>query len=150
MPFQLEVNLGDVHTLDKLGIPENTDIKRRLLVEDSGKSSTVAFFYFDFKAKDGNALDTALRRMVLRLSAQSPYPYSALNKQYRLSHGQGLPNYQDLQSIFKELLRDLGRTYIVLDALDECPDTEFGQLMNLISTLRGCTSGAFLAIGTVV
>jgi hypothetical protein len=50
-----------------------------------------------------------------------------------------LPSYQDLQRILKELLRDLGRTYIVLDALDECKETELGQLMDLIAMLRGWT-----------
>ncbi|KAF7351466.1 Ankyrin repeat protein [Mycena sanguinolenta] len=110
------------------------------LFEDFGKSSAVAFFYFDFKAKDSNAVETAMRRIVLQISAQSPHPYKTLDEQYRLSRGQALPSYQELLRLLKELLRELGRTYIIFDALDECPDTEFGWLMDLISALRGWSS----------
>jgi hypothetical protein len=45
------------------------------LFADFQKSSAVAFFYFDFKAKDRNVVETALRRIILQLSAQSPHPY---------------------------------------------------------------------------
>ncbi|KAJ7723733.1 hypothetical protein DFH07DRAFT_1067168 [Mycena maculata] len=109
------------------------------LFADLGKASAVAFFYFDFKAKDGNTVETALRRIVLQLSAQSPHPFRALDKQYNLSKGQALPNYQDLQRILKELLEQLGRVYIILDALDECPDTELAQLITLLTMLREWT-----------
>ncbi|KAJ7669088.1 ankyrin repeat-containing domain protein [Mycena rosella] len=80
----------------------------------------IAFFYFDFKDKEGQAIDSALQRILLQLSAQSPHPYSALEKQYILmSHGQTLPAYEDLLKILEELLLEIGRTYIVLDALDD-------------------------------
>ncbi|KAJ6487633.1 ankyrin repeat-containing domain protein [Mycena sanguinolenta] len=106
------------------------------LFEDFNKSSAVAFFYFDFKAKDSNAVETALRRIVLQMSAQSPHPHRTLDKQYQLSRGQALPNYRELLRLLQELLRELGRTYIIFDALDECPETEFRRLMELISMLR--------------
>jgi hypothetical protein len=109
------------------------------LFSDLGTSSAVAFFYFDFKDKEGQAVETALRRIVLQLSAQSLHPYSALDKQYNLSKGQTLPSYQDLQHVFEELLRAQRRTYIVLDALDECKESELVQLMDLISMLREWT-----------
>ncbi|KAF7351435.1 Ankyrin repeat protein [Mycena sanguinolenta] len=115
-------------------------ISDQQLFEDFGKSSAVAFFYFDFKAKDSKAVETALRRIVLQLSAQSPHPYRTLDKQYHLSRGQALPNYRELLRLMKDLLRELGRTYIIFDALDESPDTEFRRLMDLISALRAWDS----------
>ncbi|KAJ7252185.1 ankyrin repeat-containing domain protein [Mycena rebaudengoi] len=115
-------------------------IEDQQLFLDLGKSSAVAFFYFDFKAKDENAVETALRRMLLQLSAQAPAPYNSLNQEYHLSRGQALPNYQVLLRLLRELLRELGRTYIILDALDECPGTEFRRLMALISELRAWKS----------
>ncbi|KAJ7760101.1 hypothetical protein DFH07DRAFT_771988 [Mycena maculata] len=81
----------------------------------------------------------ALRRITLQLSAQSPFPYRALNKYYMLSSGQTLPSYEDLHCVLQQLLRELGRTYIVLDALDECNDNDFEQLVRLGSTLRAWT-----------
>ncbi|KAJ7445585.1 ankyrin repeat-containing domain protein [Mycena latifolia] len=105
-------------------------------LEDSPPPA-IAFFYFDFKHNEGPAVDTALRRIVLQLSAQSPHLYRALEKQYTLLNGQTLPTYRDLVKVLKELLRELGRTYIVLDALDECKNTDLESLLDLISTLRG-------------
>ncbi|KAJ7212343.1 ankyrin repeat-containing domain protein [Mycena rebaudengoi] len=107
------------------------------LSNDLGKSSAVAFFYFDFKDKEGHVVERALRRIVLQLSAGSPFHYRALEGQYKLSNGQTLPTYQDLRRILGELLRELGRTYFILDALDECPDTEQAQLVDFILTLHG-------------
>ncbi|KAJ7646425.1 ankyrin repeat-containing domain protein [Mycena polygramma] len=108
----------------------------RELFEDLGKSCAVAFFYFDFKAKESQTVETALRRIVLQLSAQSPYRYRALNKHFNISKGQTLPSYHDLRSVLEELLGELQRTYILFDALDECQDLEINQLVDLISMLR--------------
>lgn len=84
-------------------------------------------------------MEAALRRIVLQLSAQSPHPYRALEKHYNLSKGQTLPSYQELLLVLKEVLQELRHTYLVLDALDECQETELGQLMDMVSTLRSWT-----------
>ncbi|KAF7341135.1 Ankyrin repeat protein [Mycena venus] len=114
-----------------------TDTK---LFEDETKNPpAVAFFYFNFRNNDTQNVEIMLRRIVLQLSAASPHPYRILNDQYKLSSGQRLPSYQELVEILKQLLRDLGRTYIVLDALDECDAAEFDQLVGLVATLRPWT-----------
>ncbi|KAF8193068.1 hypothetical protein K438DRAFT_1674666, partial [Mycena galopus ATCC 62051] len=99
----------------------------------------VAFFYFDFRDREAQSVEIALRRIVLQLSAQSPYPYRTLDNQYRLSRGQKLPSYQDLCKMLRELLDELGRTYIILDALDECADGDSSRLVSLISELNAWT-----------
>ncbi|KAJ7127801.1 ankyrin repeat-containing domain protein [Mycena epipterygia] len=114
-------------------------IDDRKFLKEMGKSSAVAFFYFDFKNKESHAVESALRRIILQLSAQAPNRYRALDKHYSLSSGQALPTYQDLQDILKELLLELGRTYIVLDGLDECQDIELIKLVDLISMLWSWT-----------
>ncbi|KAJ7759408.1 ankyrin repeat-containing domain protein [Mycena maculata] len=53
-----------------------------------------------------------------------------------LNHGQTLPSYEDLHDILRQLLRELGQTYIILDALDKCDDNEFVPLVDLVSALR--------------
>ncbi|KAJ7458853.1 ankyrin repeat-containing domain protein [Mycena latifolia] len=108
-------------------------------LRNSNPPPAVAFFYFDFKDNEGQAVESALRRIILQLSAQSPHPYSALDKQYQICDGQTLPTYQDLLKLLKELLLELGRTYIVLDALDECKEVDLGQLLDFISVLRSWT-----------
>ncbi|KAF7330705.1 Pfs domain-containing protein [Mycena sanguinolenta] len=102
-------------------------------------SCAVSFFYFDFRNKETQSLEIALRRLLLQLSAQSPCPYKTLDKQYKLSAGQKLPSYQDLVSLLLKLLHELGRTYVVLDALDECDSTNFEQLVGLVSQLKAWT-----------
>ncbi|KAJ7770952.1 hypothetical protein DFH07DRAFT_914759 [Mycena maculata] len=108
------------------------------LLEHGDKPScpAVAFFYFDFRNKEAQSIEIALRRIVLQLSAHSPDPYRALHNHYELSNGQKLPGYEDLCKVLQQLFRELGRTYIVLDALDECDDGDFSQLVDLVSMLR--------------
>ncbi|KAJ7788200.1 hypothetical protein B0H14DRAFT_3577622 [Mycena olivaceomarginata] len=97
----------------------------------------VAFFYFDFRNPDRQSTEIALRRVVLQLSAQSPEKYETLNEEYELSEGQTLPNFEELLVILEKILRELGRTYIILDGLDECDDYE--QVTELVSRLRDWT-----------
>lgn len=108
-------------------------------VEDSPPPPAVAFIYFDFQDKGSQNVEIALRRIVLQLSAQSPHPYRALDKQYASTKGQTLPTSQDLLKVLQQLLREIGRTYIVFDALDECEDRDVEQLLNFIATLRRWT-----------
>ncbi|KAJ7127814.1 hypothetical protein C8R44DRAFT_733235 [Mycena epipterygia] len=110
--------------------------------EEMGKSSGIAFFYFDFKSKGGHAVGIALQQIFLQLSAQALNGYGALDKHYRFSgEEQMLPTYQDLVEVFKELLLELEHTYIILDALDECPDIELNELVQLVSMLGSWTEG---------
>ncbi|KAJ6527962.1 hypothetical protein DFH09DRAFT_1413883 [Mycena vulgaris] len=111
----------------------------RRLLGTRGKSSAVAFFYFDFNFKQGQPVETALRRLILQLSAQSPDPYTALDEWWNSSSGQTFPNYKALHEILEQLLRGLGHTYIVLDALDECEQGQNKLLIDLISKLRQWT-----------
>jgi hypothetical protein len=115
--------------------------KEKLIKAEIEKSPSlaVAFFYFDFRNKEAQSVETALRRIVLQLSAHSPTPHKALDDHYESSNGQKLPSYEELCEILRHLIRQLGRTYIVLDALDECDEGDFNQLVDLISMLRDWT-----------
>ncbi|KAF7349523.1 Pfs domain-containing protein [Mycena sanguinolenta] len=101
----------------------------------------VAFFYFDFRNKEAQSVETALRRIVLQLSAQSLHPYKTLDKHWNLSKGQQLPSYQDLVSLLLNLLHELGQTYVVLDALDECNTSHFNKLVDLVCDLKNKAKG---------
>ncbi|KAF7349543.1 Ankyrin repeat-containing domain protein [Mycena sanguinolenta] len=96
----------------------------------------VAFFYFDFRTKETQSPEIALRRLILQLSAEVPHPYKTLDEHYNLLNGQKLPNYQDLVSLLLKLFKQLQRTYIVLDALDECDSSNFQQLVGLVAKLK--------------
>ncbi|KAJ7279596.1 hypothetical protein C8J57DRAFT_1221250 [Mycena rebaudengoi] len=100
-------------------------------------TAAVGYFYFDFRDDKKQLVDTMLRSVVFQLSGQSLDPYAALNSQYeKLSQGQTLPTTQDLLGILDRLLLEFRRTYIVLDALDECRETDLQDLVELLSKLR--------------
>ncbi|KAJ7112573.1 ankyrin repeat-containing domain protein [Mycena epipterygia] len=104
----------------------------------TANTSAVAYFYFDFRNEQNQLVEVMLRSIILQLSAQSPNTYMVLDQQYNLSSGQTLPTYQNLLDILDKLLLDLGSTYIVLDALDEC--NEHDLLVQFILLLRGWSS----------
>jgi hypothetical protein len=111
----------------------------KLFKHEGRAPPAVAFFYFDCRTKDTQNVEMALRRMILQLSAQSPHPYRLLDDWYELLNGQVLPSYQDLHLIFQQIIRELSRTYIILDALDECDDGDFNRLVDLVLSLRQWT-----------
>ncbi|KAJ6579737.1 ankyrin repeat-containing domain protein [Mycena vulgaris] len=110
------------------------DEDKRLVkkLESPRPAPALVYFYFDFSNKETQDVEIALRRIILQLSDQCPHPDRSLDEHY--AGRQTLPSYKDLQKILPVLLRELGRTYIVLDGLDECDD--YDCLVDLISTLR--------------
>jgi hypothetical protein len=79
-----------------------------------------------------------LHSIILRLSAQSPSPYSALVRLYKSSDGQSLPTYNNLLNIVDELLSEYEHAYIILDALDECNEPH--RLAQFVSRLQDWTN----------
>lgn len=109
----------------------------RGLFHQRQETTAVAYFYFDFRDETAQRVKIMLRSIILQLSAQSPNPYSALNRQYNFSQGQSLPTYDNLLGILDELLSEFEHTYIVLDALDECNERD--RLVQFILRLQGWT-----------
>ncbi|KAJ6503020.1 ankyrin repeat-containing domain protein [Mycena vulgaris] len=102
-------------------------------LESPRPAPALAYFYFDFNNTETQDVEIALRRIILQLSDQCPHPDRCLDEHY--AGRQTLPSYKDLhEKILPVLLRELGRTYIVLDGLDECDD--YDGLVDLISTFR--------------
>ncbi|KAF7340364.1 p-loop containing nucleoside triphosphate hydrolase [Mycena venus] len=95
-------------------------------------STAIAYFYFDFTDLDKQSVENALRRLVLQLSRQSPVPYATLAQHYDSCKGQTVPTYLELLVILEKLLRILGRTYLVLDALNECKTEDHDRVVHLI------------------
>ncbi|KAJ7608804.1 hypothetical protein FB45DRAFT_380535 [Roridomyces roridus] len=103
--------------------------------QNKSKTIGVAFFYFDFKNKRSHQVLEALQDLILQLSAQSPHPYQTLHQLYvELNDGRTLPTYENLLKVLKNLLQELGQTYVVLDALDECQEPE--KLVKLVMEMQ--------------
>jgi hypothetical protein len=88
--------------------------------------ASLAYFYFDFRDIDKQNLRNLLPSLLIQLSAQSDLCCDTLSQLYS-AHKRGVEKPSDYAMIecLKEMvaLEGLGPTYIILDALDECPVT---------------------------
>jgi hypothetical protein len=84
----------------------------------------MAYFYFDFRDVDKQKLRNLLPSLLIQLSARSDPCCDILSRLYS-SHDRGVqkPSDRDMVECLKEMLalEAPGPTYIILDALDECP-----------------------------
>jgi hypothetical protein len=86
----------------------------------------MAYFYFDFRDVDKQKLSDLLPSLLSQLSARSDPCCDVLSRLY-FSHDRGVrkPNNRAMVECLQEMLNleAQGPTYIIMDALDECPTT---------------------------
>ena len=86
----------------------------------------MAYFYFDFRDVDKQKLCNVLPSLLIQLSARSDACCDKLSQLY-FAHDRGVrrPSDRAMVECLKEMLvlEGQGPTYIILDALDECPVT---------------------------
>jgi hypothetical protein len=86
----------------------------------------MAYFYFDFRDVDKQNLRNLLQSLLLQLSAQSDPCFKILSELHS-KHDRGVrkPSERDMVKCLKKMLRleKQAPTYIIMDALDECPIT---------------------------
>ena len=96
-----------------------------MALRDTGKAS-MAYFYFDFRDVDKQRLYNLLPSLLIQLSARSDLRCDSLSRLYS-SHDCGVQKPSDRAMI--DCLKGMlsleaeGPTYIIMDALDECPIT---------------------------
>ena len=96
-----------------------------MALRDAGTAS-MAYFYFDFRDVDKQRLHNLLPCLLIQLSARSDPCCDLLSRLYS-AHDRGAQKPSDRAMVvcLKEMLilNAQGPTYIILDALDECPKT---------------------------
>ena len=88
--------------------------------------AVMAYFYFDFRDLDKQTCHDLLLSLVFQLSTRSGPCCDILHRVYEThEHGTRQPNDDTLKACLKEMLRlpGQGPIFIVMDALDECPDS---------------------------
>jgi hypothetical protein len=86
----------------------------------------MAYFYFDFRDVNKQKLGNLLPSLLIQLSARSESCCDILSRLYSLhDRGEREPRERAMVECLKEMLtvEVQGPTYIILDALDECPIT---------------------------
>jgi hypothetical protein len=87
--------------------------------------ATLAYYYFDFRDVKKQDCYGLLSSLVLQLSAESDSCYNILSRLYSDNmDGMREPDIDSLKECMKDLLKlpGQGPIYIIVDALDECPN----------------------------
>jgi hypothetical protein len=108
-----------------MAMASSTIIEDINTMRKSGLAS-LAFFYCDFREEEKKDLRGLVSSLLVQLCHQSD-SYSAILSKFHSEHQNGSQQPRDdaLVQCLKELLKFPGQApiYLVLDALDECPDT---------------------------
>jgi hypothetical protein len=87
--------------------------------------ATMAYYYFDFRDVKKQDCYGLLSSLISQLSAESDSCYDILSRLYS-DNGRGIqkPDIDELKECMTDILRlpGQGPIYIVVDALDECPN----------------------------
>ena len=87
--------------------------------------ATMAYYYFDFRDDKKQDYDGLLSSLILQLSVESDSCYNILSQLYSdNSRGFRKPSIDALKNCLRDMLSlpGQGPIYIIVDALDECPN----------------------------
>lgn len=93
-----------------------------------------AYFYFDFNDPDKRTVEGMLRCMVNKLCLYYPtrLPTTVEELYKQCDEGNQRPGKEGLIKVLLSLLKSQNRTYLILDALDECIRSERDKLFDVI------------------
>jgi ankyrin repeat domain-containing protein 50 len=115
----------------------STIIERIINSCASNPPDQCAHFYFEFNEK--RTVDTMLRSIIVQLCKRKKKMPSELHQIYeQYENGLRPPELTNLMEIFSMLLTNTHRTYLILDALDECPmGSDKEDLLKVIRKMVG-------------
>ena len=105
--------------------------------------ASLSFFYCDFRDEEKTGLRGLLSSLLAQLCHQSD-PYCNILSKFYSEHAEGLrrPSDDELVECLKDLINfpGLAPVYLVVDALDECPNTSAvpssrAEVLNLLKEL---------------
>ena len=113
-----------------------------MALRDAGLGLT-AFYYFDFRSTAKQDVRGLLSSVLVQLCAKSDPCYEILSRLYSTyDNGSRLPDDKALVKCLKDMLqlREQPLIYLIVDALDECPNTSGvvtprERVLNLIEDL---------------
>ncbi|SRR6266702_2487518 len=129
--------------LGNLRLPSSSAIIQKVTTLYEAGLASVAYFYFDFRDIDKRSRRNLLPSLLVQLSARSDPFCDVLSRLYT-AHDDGArqPSDSALMHCLKDMLTlpDQGPVYLILDALDECPNTSGvpslrEQVLNLVKDL---------------
>ncbi|OCK83144.1 ankyrin [Lepidopterella palustris CBS 459.81] len=104
------------------------------LVSDQKSKKAVAYYYFNYQSWTPISLMlTTLLKQLARRQASIPEPVLQM---WKLHKSGGLPALKDIIATFLATCGHFDVTFIVLDALDECSDQNWRDLLQVLRALR--------------
>jgi hypothetical protein len=87
--------------------------------------TAVGYFYFDFNDVEKQSSRKAIRSLLFQFTHQVPDGLQGLEHLYqKCGSGQQQPAEEAIHSLFQDVMGQIASKYIILDALDECTDSE--------------------------
>ena len=115
----------------------STAIQQVFRKKGADRNIDVGFFYFTFNDETKQDESALLRTLLLQLSGQLSESQNALSRLYDSSKN-AVPPPEILLSHFHDLVQNFNQVYILLDALDECPQSHHREhVLNSIDRIRG-------------
>jgi hypothetical protein len=108
-----------------------------LLCQQEGSLNAVVFSYFDFQDASYQLPDTLLRVLLAQLATQSSAALRSLRELHDevCASGSREPSSDDLLRAVTAALASFPKTFVVVDALDECSDLR--MLLNCLKAISG-------------
>lgn len=108
----------------------------------------LAYHYFDFRELSKTSSECLILSLISHLLDQSLTVPTALFSLYEQCHGRRSFSLNDLKSTLREMLLCFEHTYIVIDALDESSDEQWGAVANFLDDIFEWSSmvGAHLLV----
>jgi hypothetical protein len=129
--------------LHPLRLSPSSGIIEDVMAQSEAESSIVAYFYCDFRDEDKQNCRNLVVSIISQLCAQSSFCCNILSRIY-LAHNKGARKPSD-ETLIKCLIEMVslpvpGPIYLILDALDECPNnsglpTAREEVLDLINDL---------------
>ncbi|CAG8125818.1 unnamed protein product [Penicillium salamii] len=90
---------------------------------EASSSRIMAYWFFQFDRDETHSVESLVRSFIRQLSR--PPLSSSLTKAWKTHHTQGSqPSWKSVLDIFHDVLsRASGEIFLILDAMDECPET---------------------------
>jgi len=103
----------------------STIIAKLLQERNINSKMAVAYFYFDFNDLEKQKSDNMMRSLITQLSAQSTKHLKQLESLFlSCSNGERQPDSQRLPLVLKDIIEVSDKISIIIDALDECSNTQ--------------------------
>jgi hypothetical protein len=112
--------------LGNLRLPSSSAIIEKISALYQAGSASMAYFYFDFRDTDKRSRRNLLPSLLVQLSARSDPFCDVLSRLYEAhDNGARQPGDGALMRCLTSMLTlpEQGPVYLILDALDECPNT---------------------------